>query len=542
MQHQHSACCLSGGSSSTTRSTNRNGQFSRCLFSLSILVNVAFIAPIILLTSQFYFHPNGISVDISHDGIQSFLRAEPIPEGVLVSPPANDNDNLNQIGKSCIFKGEWRCQDCGIKVKDKCQRLQRVRRKCDKPMHENPWDTPPRVASSFDPEVVETVPMRTIHRPQKQWSLYLKQPLCTIDSCFDLSRCNASILTIYTNGQPYRSQMVASKSYNSTFTVSGLQLMEYADQHSSLIRRVHSHEEACISIIFPDTYATPDDLYRADHWQDHGRNNLLYDMGNFDMNSWTGDHVYQAWHYEYAAVASQSLNRPTIRRGYDQVLPLPRRWQRPLAPAKVDIHRPRKWLVTFRGDIQHKGIPYYNHRWLASEYWENATDIYVDVQCRKNRRVYKQYDTPGTMYHEIMMNSTFGFCPGGAGVSSYRLGEYMSTGTIPVVVGDIAAPFAPEVDWSQCWIEVSEARVVDIPRILRAMPADEIRKRQKRCWELHEMIWGEQNALTEEGGNGWVDDPAITFARALEIWAIRIRNAIESVSQMQAVADPNRVK
>jgi len=56
------------------------------------------------------------------------------------------------------------------------------------------------------------------------------------------------------------------------------------------------------------------------------------------------------------------------------------------------------------------------------------------------------------------------------------------------------------------------------------------------------MIWGEQNALTEEGGNGWVDDPAITFARALEIWAIRIRNAIESVSQMQAVADPNRVK
>jgi len=109
----------------------------------------------------------------------------------------------------------------------------------------------------------------------------------------------------------------------------------------------------------------------------------------------------------------------------------------------------------------------------------------------------------------------------------------MSSGTIPVVVGDIVAPFAPELDWLDCWIVVSEARVVDLPRILRQIPQQEVRQRQKRCWQLHEMVWGEQK--TEKG---WIDDPGVTFTKAMEIWAVRVTNAIEAADRIRSL-DPS---
>ena len=590
---------------STTKKNNKKSWFTKCIVSVSLLINVLMVTPILLMTSKVSLLPDGLSVQVSHASIGTLLQSD-VAQGILISSPAEHpptgEDDIGRFGKSCLFVGgSWQCQDCGSRddnnnnnnnktsKKQNCKPLKRARYKCDKPMHPSPWDSPPRVSSSFDPKVVDKVQMRTIHRPQTQSSFYLKQPLCTIETCFDLSKCNSSILTMYTNAMTYKQNGTApliSKSYTPTFSTSGPDLLAYAHNHSSLLKRVYLPDEACLRIVFPDTYATKEDMYNADHWYPHGRNNLLWDMGNFEMCAWTGDHVFQNFHYEYAAVASQSLNLPSTRIGYDQVLPLVRKWHRPLASANVDIHRPRRWLLSFRGDIQHKGIPYYSHRWLASEYWENATDIYVDAQCRKNHRTYKDYDTPGSMYHHIMMNSTFGFCPGnfvmnfqyhcllapsvlcsflllsshasmkyyvlisfnllflpffivccpgGAGVSSYRLGEYLSTGTIPVVVGDILAPYAPELDWSECWIVVSEARVADLPRILRELSPEEVRHRQARCWHLHGLIWGERYRPSKKG---WVDDPRVTFTKGMEIWAVRIANAIESTRRIQQIVDP----
>ena len=222
-----------------------------------------------------------------------------------------------------------------------------------------------------------------------------------------------------------------------------------------------------------------------------------------------------------------------MRAGYDLVLPLPRKWPRAAAPEAVDIHRPRQWLLTFRGDIQHKNIPYCNHRWLASEYWESAPDIFVDVQCRKNSKVYSDYNFSADIYDQIMWNSTFGFAPGGAGVSSFRLGEYLSTGTIPVVVSGTMGPFAPEFDWSACWIVVAESRIVDLPRILRIISKEEIRRRQARCWELHGLIWGEKRLSVHDDVTGWISDHRVTFMKGMHIWATRITNAIEAKKRLQ---------
>ena len=520
----------------------RQKSIKQVVFYVSLLLNCLVVVPLLLLTPKFFLTPDGVAIQVHHEKVEGLLQNSDMTKNFVISSPNSNTgkDDLNRYGKSCVFANQaWICQDCGVDSQKKnaskenspCRLLQPVRRNCDKPMVRGPWDIPPRVSSSFDSTTVDDVEMRTLRELGRAVSIYLKQPLCTIEKCFNLSKCDARVLTIYTN-----TTTLSSKN-------KGSDLVDYAVNHSSYtvnLTRVFHPDYACLSVTFPDTYQTPEELFSADHWSTanhQGRNNLLWDMGNFVLSPWTGDHPFQQFHYEYAAVASQSLTGPMARVGYDQVLPLERRWPRTVAPSKVNIHRPRRWLVSFRGDIQHKGIPYYNHRWLASEYWEVAEDIYVDVQCRKNHKTYKEYEGPSSMYEQIMWNSTFGFCPGGAGVSSYRLGEYLSTGTIPVVVGDIVAPFAPEVDWSSCWIMIPEARVVDVPRILREISPQEIRQRQKRCWQLHGMIWGERKRLDN---SKWVDEPGVTFARGMEIWAVRIAKAVEGHARFHELFSPQK--
>lgn len=529
------SCCFRCRDRSTSKTS-----LKQVIFGISLLLNCLVVAPLLLLTPKIFLTPDGVAVQVSHKHAEHVLH-----KFVIQSPNSNrGKDDLNRYGKSCVFVQQaWKCQECGLPNNNNnnstaanavaatpvCQPLQRVRTNCDKSMViRQPWDDPPRVSSSFDPtQADDEVEMRTL-RELGAVSLYLKQPLCTLGKCFDLSKCDPQVLTIYANKTESSSS-------------SGSDLIDYAVNHSSVnLTRVSHPDQACLSVTFPDTYATAEELYSADHWSSsnrQGRNNLLWDMGNFRLSPWTGDHAFQQFHCEYAAVASQSLTGPIARVGYDQVLPLVRKWGRRTAPSQVKIHRPRRWLVSFRGDIQHKGIPYYHHRWLASEYWESSDDVFVDVQCRKHHEIYKEYEHPSTIYEEIMWNSTFGFCPGGAGVSSYRLGEYLSTGTIPVVVGDIVAPFAPEIDWSGCWIKVPEARVVDVPRILGEISSQEIRRRQKRCWHLHEMIWGERQLLDNKR---WVDEPGVTFTRGMEIWGIRIAQAMEGQARFHQLDNAHK--
>jgi hypothetical protein len=200
-----------------------------------------------------------------------------------------------------------------------------------------------------------------------------------------------------------------------------------------------------------------------------------------------------------------------------------------MAADEVDIHRPRKWLVSFRGTIQDSPYPYYQHRWLAAEYWEDAPDVLVDVQCShekwfgKVKTTYKKYrdSTPTKFYLELMWESTFGFAPGGSGPGSYRFGEILSAGGIPVVVHDLVLPLSPEIDWTGCVVRVSEARIIDLPRILREISAEEVRERQKRCWYLLRTVLGDKQVGWE-----WKNDERVTFTRAMEVWAARVSTAL----------------
>lgn len=254
----------------------------------------------------------------------------------------------------------------------------------------------------------------------------------------------------------------------------------------------------------------------------------------------TGDAPFHLYHIGKAAVASVSLSGAYIRMGYDIPLPLRRQWPRKTPPHSVDIHRPRKWLVSFRGAYQNNGSPYYEQRLMAARSWENASDVLVDLRrftrvpfplsLWKQTYTWEDYRYPDSIYDDIIWNSTFGFAPGGSGVGSFRFSEVLSTGGIPVVSGDFVPPMAPEVDWSGCLVYVSESQISDIPQRLREMTEDDVYRRQQECWRLSGSIIGE-----EERDGEWYGSDATRLGTALQIWAARISNAFSMRQKTQAI-------
>lgn len=476
---------------------------------------------------------------------------------VIESPQQEDDDNGLQelLGKSCLYSsGLWRCQECIQEIGEDgkntanddtaitCRRLQ-PKGICHA-FRQQSWNNPTPQSFSIHDQTSNgsSVQMRALRKVQHRNKFYDRQPLCTVSSpyCFDLSKCQEHVLTVYTNdtnGTP----ITTSGSPNEN-----VELIQYVSNKTAKVQQVDRFEDACLSITFPTTYTSAEEMRNTMHWE-NGRNNLLWGMNHFDRQfkgAWNGDNPFQNFHVERAAVASDALNRPSLRPGYDQVLPLIRQWGRPVPPNEVDIFRKRKWLLTFRGGIQNVGTPYYHHRWLASEYWQDDDDIFIDVSCRRHRErvTYKRYKYPKSIYPDLMWNSTFGFAPGGAGVSSYRFSEMLSTATIPVVVDDMVPPLSPELDWSGCIVRISETRIIDLPRILReSFTAEDIAKRQKRCWDLHELVLGEYQVLdtgkstSETPSYVWKDDPRVTFMLAMKVWAARVSHAIRSVRVMGAL-------
>jgi Exostosin family len=423
-------------------------------------------------------------------------------------------------GKSCEWvRHRWHCRECN--GHGNCRTLKR-RRLCS-PFPRQEWDNPPRFHSHFDPKSNEDMDFRTLTKfgVGKVSKLYYEnQPMCTVSTCFNLTRCNATILTIYTN------------------TTGPHELLDYALkrlQNITKLMRVDNYEQACLVLVTRGMYNSADELRNARHWNG-GRNNLLWDSACF-FDGILCDSPFSSFHYERAALASSSLPRAHIRVGYDLTLPLARVWGRPSSSSSlhdVYIHRPRKWLLSFRGSIQDSLHPYYQHRWLAAEYWEDSDDVVVDVQCKHRKLltgekvITKPYRLPASSYDDMIWNSTFGFSPGGSSVGSYRFGEILSTGGIPVVTQDFVPPLHPEVDWSDCIVVISEARIIDLPRILRTYSKTEIEKRQRVCWRLLHNVIGDK----KDGNDVWRGDPRVAFAKAMQVWDIRISNALERQQEL----------
>jgi hypothetical protein len=184
----------------------------------------------------------------------------------------------------------------------------------------------------------------------------------------------------------------------------------------------------------------------------------------------------------------------------------------------------RPTLVSFKGNIFHMPQIWWHHRYVAYEYWEQHPDIFCDITCPSTNRFKarnKKYDTPRNAFAALMLNATFAFTPGGGSFNSFRFAEALGLGAIPVVTSEFVPPLVPEIDWTGCLVQVSEARIIDIPRILRQISEEEVIARQKRCRYLFDTTVG---WAPDKEGSGWSLDRTRSLTMALLIWQQRIEN------------------
>lgn len=75
----------------------------------------------------------------------------------------------------------------------------------------------------------------------------------------------------------------------------------------------------------------------------------------------------------------------------------------------------------------------------------------------------------------MLMRSTFTLCPAGFGRWTFRLGQALRYGSIPVLLADgYALPHEDAVDWSSCALVVPEDELGSVPQRLRALPTAEV--------------------------------------------------------------------
>jgi hypothetical protein len=389
------------------------------------------------------------------------------------------------------------------------------------------WNDPrPQSASHYDPALPSAtssmqqlqvsfpdIRVLTAYGVGKVQAVEYEQPQChglTLP-CFDVQRCTAQ-----SNGGNH-----SSKQQVYAYPGKAEQDMKaiIALHHPEWLELTHEPHEACLLMVHVDDFN--DSVVSLPYW-DGGRNHYVYGVTK---------PIERNVHYGMAAIGSVALTRAQLRMGYDIPLPLPALWK-PRSEHHLNdmnnLHRPRRWLVSFKGSIQDTLQPYYQHRWLAAEYWndDHHDDVAIDVQCKHkgllgNLVTFAPYDNP-SMHHfdDLMVNSTFAFCPGGSHVTSYRFTEVLSTASIPVLLPEIVPPFVPELDWSRCVVWVSQARIVDLPRILRAMSPEQIRARQHECNRLYRLF---RERIVESGPAPRAhDQPSGFLSMALKVWKVRL--------------------
>ena len=440
------------------------------------------------------------------------------------------------------FLGTWICRDCGQDPSaawESCPVLQ-PRRKCAAFEFQG-WEEPrPRSASTYDPFSSSPYPVRLItsYGVGTVRKVEYEQPQCLSlrKPCFDMDRCTAPTKGIHGTTTSdrnlirplpvfaYRGQArIDLKDAIDGKDIISSDLLEDFMFPTTAIRIVEDPRMACLLI------SHADDLTSA-------KESLSWNLGVNHYVYGVTKPISENVHYDMAALGSVAITDAQLRPEYDIPLPLPAIWklsdQESNSRRKIgDLHRPRKYLLTFKGSIQDTLQPYYQHRWLAAEYLHQEPDVAIDVQCKHktlwgNTVTYAHYDNPSQEnFDDLMVNATFAFCPGGSHVTSFRLTEVLSAGAIPVLLPEIVTPFYPEVDWSGCVIRVSQARIVDLPRVLRAIPPEEIQDRQLQCHRLYRtFLRVHDHNFKEETihAKSEVPTPAGYLAAALKVWHLRL--------------------
>ena len=304
---------------------------------------------------------------------------------------------------------------------------------------------------------------------------------------------------------------------------------------------------ACVLVPVVDTLCTYNMCSAADsalslqlaalpHWN-HGVDHVVFNFKDHEFKADVGHAVLVKSSFgpdvDTAALArhlniSEAPGFDRVRDAYDVVFPLTFyrcgfRYDRHLTWLHDDVDRvsnqpnnkplvkavqDRRVLVSFKGARHDLPSMHPAHARNLLPRIHNGDDViiatycsFVTVDCHTNNtsvmassqdKAYLQQCRGHTAasrdleYLPLLLESQFTIIMPGEGTHSYRLLEAMSAGSIPVLLGESAAPFRDVIDWDAVAVvqrDVSVAGIEALPERLRRISMSERWKMQQRCLE-----------------------------------------------------------
>lgn len=325
------------------------------------------------------------------------------------------------------------------------------------------------------------------HAEGKTWHFPAKFPLCSMDACFNFTKCEKSPeLLIYTYHLPAPPQRFFSRINSSRYFT-------------------NDPEEACIFLVFLDNdNPWPPHPNTLPYWNNGLNHALVIFADKWSQRGPPPDSIGMA------AVLATDTHETTYRAGFDISIPLPGSHH---MPALMSVNATqRKYLVTFRG-LRYLGKTGEGvfRSWDSFREMHNGRDVIVatscdhpinnmdrekdpalGVHCDEDEAVHRSHD------FNDLMNTTFALVPAGIQPASYRFIEALSAGAIPVLIADnYVKPFDTLIQWYKCLLQFPTTEMQRIVATLQAMKEEEILRRQQYCMAIYNEYLKDDETLLQ---------------------------------------------
>ncbi|XP_049858631.1 exostosin-1 isoform X1 [Schistocerca gregaria] len=326
-------------------------------------------------------------------------------------------------------------------------------------------------------------------------------PACRMETCFDFSKCeNDFRVYVYPIYEDPDSGTVLTPSPLYQKVLNVIQESRYYTSDPS---------QACLFVLGIDTLDrdslstdyvrnVPARLQKLRLWND-GLNHVIFNLYSGTWPDYLEDNL--GFDPGKAILAKASVSLTHLRPGFDVSIPLfhknhPERGGESGYVTTNNFPVTKKYLLAFKGKRYVYGIGSETRNLLY--HLHNEKDIVLvttcrhgkswkelkDDRCEKDNTEYDRYD-----YEVLLQNSTFCLVPRGRRLGSFRFLEALRAGCVPVLLSNgWALPFAQVIDWHQAVVWADERLLLQVPDIVRSVPATKVlalRQQTQVLWERY---------------------------------------------------------
>jgi hypothetical protein len=169
----------------------------------------------------------------------------------------------------------------------------------------------------------------------------------------------------------------------------------------------------------------------------------------------------------------------------------------------------RKYQYGFIGAISTSGRASIRTQRDFVKNFINKYNSYIEDTTHKTSIFHVRKPGKFKKFHEDYMNKLskckFGLCPVGQGLNSYRLGECMQIGVVPIIVGHKALPLENYINWNSFSLVFANKNDVTHENIQKKMANKDYNFMSRECmktWEKYFKVTNLSNFLYGEFLNG----------------------------------------